>query len=497
MNRGRSFLILLVVALGLGAYIFLVESKRDLADPATKKEKLFTLDASKLEAVEVRAADGTTTSLKKDGETWRIVAPEALDADEAQVSSLVNTLESAEVQRVIDAKPTNVKDFGLEPARYSISFRAAGETAMKRLDLGNKTPTGADLYARVEGDPKLLLLSGYLEDSLNRTTFDLREKTVLKFTRDAVDAIQVHAEAAKPTEDTKDAKDAKDAKDTKDTKGAKDTKDAKGAKPAAKTPPATPVNVSLTKKGNDWRLTAPVDARADFGTVEGLIGRLEQARMKSIVAPAATTPADLKKYGFDKPQGQVTLGAGSTRATLILGAKHDDTSVYARDASRPLVFTVESSILDDLRKRPDDIRVKDIFTFRSFSAISVDVVLGGQTYSFGKDKPAAEQSTTTEVWKQKAPAAKDVDQTKFTDLLSTLSNLRADSFVDKAFTTPDVLTIVAKSGDAAAPVEERVTFRKSGDVVHAIRAGETSGAVVPTVELDKALALAKELTGVK
>jgi hypothetical protein len=494
MNRGRSFLILLVVALGLGGYIFFVESKRDLTDPATLKAKLFTVDSAKVEALEVRAADGSTTSLKKEGETWRIVAPEALDADEAQVSTLVNTLESAEVQRVIDPNPTSVKDFGLDPARYSIAFRAAGETAMKRLDLGNKTPTGADLYARVEGDPKLLLLSGYLEDSLNRTTFDLREKTVLKFTRDAVDAIQVHAEAAKPADSTKDTE--KDAKGAKDTKGAKETKDTKGAKPAAKTPPAAPVDFSLAKKGNDWRLTGAVDARADYGTVEGLIGRLEQVRMKSIVA-AAATPADQKKYGFDKPQGQVTLGAGSTRATLILGAKHDDTSVYARDLSRPLVFTVESSLLDDLRKKPDDIRVKDIFTFRSFSATSVDVILGGQTFSFGKDKPAAEQSTTTEIWKQKAPAAKDVDQTKFTDLLSTLSNLRADSFVDKAFTTPDLLTIVAKSGDAAAPVEERVTFRKSGDVVQAIRSGEASAAVVPAVELEKALALAKELTGGK
>ena len=162
------------------------------------------------------------------------------------------------------------------------------------------------------------------------------------------------------------------------------------------------------------------------------------------------------------------------------------------------MFTVESSLLDELRKKPDDIRIKDIFTFRAFSATGVDVIVGGQTFSFAKEKAAApEQSSAAEVWKQKAPAAKDVDQAKFSDLLSTLSNLRADSFVDKAFTTPDVITIVARSGDAAAPVEERVTFRKSGDVVHAIRVGEAGAAIVPAIELDKALALAKELTGAK
>ena len=47
--------------------------------------------------------------------------------------------------------------------------------------MGNKTPTGSDLYAQVEGQPKLFLISGYLEDTFNRTTFDLRDKTALKF----------------------------------------------------------------------------------------------------------------------------------------------------------------------------------------------------------------------------------------------------------------------------------------------------------------------------
>jgi len=41
--------------------------------------------------------------------------------------------------------------FGLEPARFSVAFRTAGQTAMQKLDVGSKTPTGGDLYARVEG----------------------------------------------------------------------------------------------------------------------------------------------------------------------------------------------------------------------------------------------------------------------------------------------------------------------------------------------------------
>ena len=44
-------------------------------------------------------------------------------------------------------------------------------------------------------------------------------------------------------------------------------------------------------------------------------------------------------------------------------------------------------------------------------------------------------------------------------------------------------------------VTEKVTFRKSGDVVHAMREGESGAAIIPTADFDKARALIKELTG--
>ena len=75
MRGGRSFLILLVVALGLGGYIYFVESKREPASsPATKKDKVFTADSSKFEEVEVHAVSGDVTTLKKVNGLWEIVA---------------------------------------------------------------------------------------------------------------------------------------------------------------------------------------------------------------------------------------------------------------------------------------------------------------------------------------------------------------------------------------------------------------------------------------
>ena len=454
MRGGRSFLILVVLALGLGAYIYFVEMKRDpAASDETKKDKVFAIESGKIEEVEVRAASGEVTTVRKNGDTWQITSPQTLEADTAEVGGVVSSMESVEVQRVIDENPASAKSFGLDPPRLSVAVRVAGESALRRLQIGNRTPTGGDLYARVEGQPRVFLISSFLEDSLNKTTFNLREKSVLKFAREAVDTLTVET----------------------------------GAKP-----------VTLARKGNQWRLTAPLEAKADFTTVDGIVGRVFQARMKSIAAADGT--AELKKYGLDKPQATVTVGAGSTRAALAIGSKAegDDTAVYARDLSRPIVFTIEAALLDDLKKPADDLRAKDIFEFRSFSATGIDLTLNGQAVTFAKEKPTGQdQASALDVWKQTRPAAKDLDQAKATDLLTTLSNLRAEKFADKPATTGDELVIAARFTDSGTAREERATFRKSGDVVHAMIPGEPGAAVILTADFDKVVTLLRELAGLK
>jgi hypothetical protein len=456
MRGGRSFLILLIVALGLGGYIYFYEWNREPSELASaKKDKVFDSDSSKFEEVEVRAVSGEVTTLKKVNGLWEISRPESLPTDSGEMGSLLTTLDTLEIQRVIDEHPANPAEFGLVPPRFSVAFKVAGEPAMKRLEIGRKTPTGSDLYARVEGQPKVFLISAYLEDSLNKTPFGLRDKTALKFDRDAADALTLEVTGS-PT-------------------------------------------MSFAKKGQDWRFTKPYDAKADFGIVDGVVSKLSSARMTAIEAADGTT--DLKKYGLDKPQAVATIGVGSTQARLAVGSKKADGALYARDLARPMVFTVDATLLDDLKKKPDDLRKKEVFEFRPFSALGVDVTLGGETFTFTKQKaPAATDPAAPaapDVWKQTKPDAKDVDQAKITDFLTTMSNLSAESFATSALSSGEELVLTVRFGDEKAPSSEIVRFRKSGSAAHATLSGESSALVVSTTEYDKALSLIKALTGVK
>ena len=161
MRGGKSFLILVVVALGLGAYIYFVELKREPGDATLKKPDVFTVDTDKVEEVELRRRGRRATTLKKNGALWEIVAPETLDADEAEISSVLSTLESLEVQRTLEEKPASVAAFGLEPARMTVGFQVAGET-------GDATPAhrqqDADRRRSVRagrGPAALFLISAY------------------------------------------------------------------------------------------------------------------------------------------------------------------------------------------------------------------------------------------------------------------------------------------------------------------------------------------------
>jgi hypothetical protein len=456
MRGARSLIVLLVIAAGLGAYIYFVEAKKDLSDPALKRDKVFAIAPGKIDQVTVTATGGDVTTLKKSGDAWQVVAPVTAPADASAASSIVSTLETLEMNKSLGDQTTSLANFGLDPPRYRVAFRAEGDAAEHVLNVGNKTPTGSDLYAQVAGKPTLFLLSAYLDDNLNRTTFDLRDKTVLKFARDDVDAISLQ--------------------------------------------PAGAPAIVIAKKDVDWVMQSPVEARLDPMAIDTLLSRAGSIQAKSIVGDGAQAPtaAELKKYGLDTPQLTVTVGAGSTRASLAIGGHREDGTLYARDLSRPLVYTIEAAALTDLDKKPDDLRVKDIFTFKSYDALGLEITSGGTTAAFEKTAGAAgADGTPSDVWKQTKPEARDANQTAMTDLLNTLSSLRADSFLAKAAASGEDIAVVARFGDRAKPKEERVTLRKSGATAQAIRDGVPGAAAIPTADFDKALTQLKALTGGK
>ena len=447
MRGLKSTLALVVVLAGLGAYIYFVTWKQPPggADTGKKQEKVFAaLESDKIAEIKVSSASGEATTLKKDNGAWQMTEPIAVKADDSEVSGITSALASVEMTRVVDENPTNLTDYGLSNPRILLNFKTSGDKDYRKLLIGEKSPTGGDLFAKRNDEKRVFLVPAFQESTFNKSTFDLREKTLLKFDRDKVDSIDL-------------------------TAGGKTT--------------------AFAKQGTDWKITKPLDARADFSAVEGLVGRLQSAQMKSIVA-AEATPEDLKKYGLDKPDTTVNLKAGSATATLVLGAKTPDNMVYARDLSKPAVMTVESSLVDELKKGADDYRRKDLFEFRAYNANRVELTRGKDVVVFERVKGQGENAQ--DKWRRVSPNAADADRDKVDAMLAKLANMRATSFVDGKGSLTPALEIHVKFDDGKK--EERVTFVKDGADVLALRPGEPGAAKTDAADLTETLKSLDELS---
>jgi hypothetical protein len=145
MRGLRSTIALLVVLIGLGAYIYFVTWKRP-ADSGPKQEKVLPRCSRPDRRVEGEGRSGDVTTLKKT--SGRV--PRHPDGYEPRrrprPRERHSALSALEIERGGGRKPTDVKDYGLETPRIEIDFKAKRRQGLPgRLAVGAKTPTGASM----------------------------------------------------------------------------------------------------------------------------------------------------------------------------------------------------------------------------------------------------------------------------------------------------------------------------------------------------------------
>ena len=453
MRRLRSTLVLLVLFLAIGGYAWFVERERPPASADDAGEQAFDVAAGRITDLTVNAENGDVTVLARTENEidWMVTAPVETEADDNAATAIATTLAALEIRRVVEEEAADLAPFGLAEPTTSVTFATPdGEPAT--LAVGDETPTGGERYAAV-GD-RVLLVADFVESTLNRTTFELRDRSILEFTGPDVTSFTVEQ-----GDDT----------------------------------------LRFAKADGNWRVVEPLEARADFGLVEAMVGRLGSGEMIAIEAESAADDA-LEPFGLDDARLTTTVEVGGETYTLLVGDENPETTVYARDAARDLVFTIDAALVDDLARGADTYRERDLFDFRPFNATALTVMRDDRTIRFEKGPAGAEDDAEAEeagddsgvgeeVWRRVEPEPADVERSEIDALLRALSNLRADSFVESRQGTgldAPLAAITATFGDDGQ--EERVLIGRSGDVTYGLHGDEPGAAVVDTAEVDEALA---------
>ena len=165
----------------------------------------------------------------------------------------------------------------------------------------------------------------------------------------------------------------------------------------------------------DWQLTEPFTADADSERVSELLDNLLNKRVKQTLEVT-----EWAQYGLDAPSITVSLGHSAATVRFLIGKKAINFSVYAKEASEPHIFLIESSALDDLTKSPTDLRDRTAVKFNAETVSELLIMNAGQT------EIRCEKAENT--WAMTHPLAVRADTQEIETLLTALSSLQVSTF---------------------------------------------------------------------
>jgi hypothetical protein len=430
----NTLIALVVFAVTWGAFTY-YDKRKSREKPTfetSKQEKIFSLDAQHIQSVTLKPHDGEAFTCRREAGKWTITDPRHLEADQANLSGVLNSLTTATVDDVVDPHPASLKDYGLDPPGFALEVTTDAKPSSFALLLGDETPAGSDMYAQVGGNPRVITLASYLKSSLEKKLFDLRDRRALTLDADQLRKIGVEYKGVKWT--------------------------------LEKNPEGV------------WDMVLPPAVRADRFTVDGLVSQLRGLTMQTIPAEDKKKKGD---YGFGSPELHVQLTGSDGTQTIVVGKKEKDADRYfATNSALEPVFTLNSEFVTQFKKEQADLREKDLFSFSSFDVKRVELDTPKGHWAF-------EQQASK--WKQTAPKSKDVDSDKMDSFLTRLRDLRADSFpkgkslADTGLSKP-VYRFNVQFGDKNTT--EIVEVAKSGSHVYARRITDPAPCELSKTALD-------------
>jgi hypothetical protein len=277
-----------------------------------RDKSIVGFDRDKVTKIEIEGPKGTVT-LARDGDRWKITAPQALAADQVEAGAVLFKLRELRAQAFLTDDASGIARYlGKPTVRVNITEQGASDPRTVLLAPSTeKRGGGASAYAAVAGRGPVALVDGRALDELGRSLDDLRDRTLLP------------------------GLEPRDIKRMRVRAGAQ--------------------TVVVERSGeNEWKLVEGGRGSAKAATVDNLLYALRALKWKTIAAPTGDEPA---KYGIDAPTLEVTLLKvdGSEAGTLLVGKREGD-QAWVKVKAAPAIYAVDAKQLGETPKVPDDFK---------------------------------------------------------------------------------------------------------------------------------------------
>ncbi len=375
----KKTIILFLILLVMGGYYY---TRVNLSEKQQKQEeaakKIFTTTEETLQEISIKRQNEEIV-LKKQEKSWKMLQPVEASTDDEAVQRLITEFANAEQKKTIADDTSQDQEFGLDQPQLTVIVKGQEGSSPMQLAIGNETPTNSGYYARVDNQKKVVLISSLVKTGLDKSMYDLRDKTILVF---------------EPTQ----------------------------VKKALLTLPSEAhQSVELEQEQEAWKIVVPRQYQADTEKMNALLSKITSSSIKAFIVEK---DENLAQYGLDQPEATLSLFVGDDKSqkTLFLGKKNaSGDGVYAKHEGAENIFLVDATILDEFPKSVNDLRNKTVLSFKSPDIQKIELASPQGTIVVERE--------SEEEWQITQPETLKADGTEIQQFLSDVELLTAQQFV--------------------------------------------------------------------
>jgi uncharacterized protein DUF4340 len=336
--RFKGTSILFIVFVILGAYVYFAEyrGKDERQKQEEAKKKAFQVEEKDITDITLKYPDRTIEGVKKGEKQWEFVNPAGVETDSDEWQMLASNVPRIEREDTVAQNAQDLTPFGLKEPQVTVTAKLANGQSLG-IEFGAENPRKTYHYAKLAGSNDVFLSPNNWATVFTRTVSDLRNKKVLDFETDDIDAVKIASGSSQ---------------------------------------------LDVEKSGEHWQIKKPMDTPAEDTEITSLLSSMKFARASSF-----PEGIDAKAAGLEPPAIQISLHdkkANKDRA-LLIGKTAETDKYYARDASRDSIFIIEKEIPDKARRPVFDWRDKSMTRMDRNAIEQIDIQRGNEKSSIKKD----------------------------------------------------------------------------------------------------------------
>jgi Domain of unknown function (DUF4340) len=317
--KARTTLLLLIIAVALGAFIFALDRwSQSTRERRERAALVISVTRANIQGFTIRDGEDLIR-VKAEGDAWKMIAPWQDDADAGVVDQLLDATQSLRPENVITdlgrghKKSQMLKDFGLNKSRLRLKLE--GKQMPAELQFGLDTAVQGESYLRIADDDAVYVVSNDLKNIVSKKPEDFRDHRMTPFLTTLINRVIFRVSGGE---------------------------------------------IELAKEQDNWLLVRPIKGRASNDAVADILTRMNKAQIAKFVSD---NNSNRGSFGLDSPSNLVTLfGDDGKKVEIEIGRQvpSDQDCVYAGLPQRKSIVEVNKAFASLFNITPNDLRDRKI-----------------------------------------------------------------------------------------------------------------------------------------